>query len=109
MKPLRVGCADHIRRHIPQTAWTSHIGIDPCYKLLPKKQEDLQVAAMGNKKWRSKGSAREGPNWRAPATAKSQNSMALRADWTPVLREADCAFTCVIQQRPRQIPGTQRN
>ena len=52
MKPLRVGCADHIRRYIPQTAWTPHIGIDPCYKLLPKKQEkleDLYVAAMGAK------------------------------------------------------------
>ena len=87
MKPARVACADHITRHIPQTAWQSHIGIDPCYKLLPKKQEkleDLQVAAMGKKKWMSKGAAREGVNLRAPSTAKSQNSMALRADWTPV-------------------------
>ena len=89
LKPLRKACAQWILDHIPQRDWYQHVAIDPCYKLLPKKQErleELQVAAMGKKKWMSKGSARKGPNLRAPKTAKTQaGSQVTKVEWTPVL------------------------
>lgn len=88
LKPLRVASGQHILDHIPQAAWQNHVAIDPCYKLLPKKQERLeeqQVAAMGKKKWQSAGSRRMGVNLRAPSYAKTQGgSQVTRADWTPV-------------------------
>ena len=40
---------------------------------------------MGKKKWMSKGSARKGPNLRAPKTAKTQSgSQVTKVEWTPV-------------------------
>ena len=88
LKPLRKTCAQWILDNIPQRHWLQHVAIDPCYKLLPKKQErleELQVAAMGKKKWMSKGSARKGPNLRAPKTAKTQSgSQVTKVEWTPV-------------------------
>ena len=64
------------------------MAIDPCYKLLPKKQErldEMQVEAMGKRKWMSKGSARKGPNLRAPKTATTQaGSQVTKVEWTPV-------------------------
>ena len=88
LKPLRVKCARWILNNMPQNHWNKRIGIDPCYKLLPKKQErleEMQVAAMGKKKWMSQGSARKGSNLRAPKTAKTQtNSEVTKVEWTPV-------------------------
>ena len=88
LKPLRVTCAQWILDNIPQRDWLQHVAIDPCYKLLPKKQErleELQVAAMGKKKWMSKASARKGTNLRAPKTAKTQaGSQVTKVEWTPV-------------------------
>ena len=88
LKPLRQACAQWILDNIPQKEWLQHVAIDPCYKLLPKKQErleEMQVAAMGKKKWMSKGSARKGPNLRAPKTTKTQSgSQVTKVEWTPV-------------------------
>lgn len=88
LKPLRVKCGQWILDNIPQRDWNTHVAIDPCYKLLPRKQErleEMQVAAMGKRKWMSKGSARKGPNLRAPKTAKTQaGSQVLKVEWTPV-------------------------
>ena len=88
LKPRRVACAQWILDNIPQSHWCHHVALDPCYKLLPRKQEkleELQVAAMGKKKWMSKGSARKGPNLRAPKTAKAQGgSQVTKVEWTPV-------------------------
>ena len=85
---MRVACAQWALEHIPQRSWRDHVAIDPCYKLLPKKQErleEMQVAAMGKRKWMSKGSAREGPNLRTPKTAKTQaGSQVTKVEWTPV-------------------------
>ena len=88
LKPRRLTSAGWILENIPQSHWLKHVGFDPCYKLLPKKQErleELQVAAMGKKQWMSKGSARKGPNLRAPKTAKTQTgSQVTKVEWTPV-------------------------
>ena len=88
LKPLRVRCARWILQNISQGQCAQHVAIDPCYKLLPKKQErmeEMQVAAMGKKKWMSEASARKGANLRAPKTAKTQmNSQVTKIEWMPV-------------------------
>ena len=88
VKPLRVACAGHILRTTNAKSWHSHVAIDPCYHLLPKtldRQQELQVYAMGSRKWMSPKSARTGINLRAPATAKTQGgSPVTRVDWTPI-------------------------
>ena len=75
-------------QNISQGQCAQHVAIDPCYKLLPKKlerMEEMQVAAMGKKKWMSEASARKGANLRAPATTKTQmNSQVTKIEWTPV-------------------------
>ena len=87
LKPKRVVTGKWILVNVPANCWRFLVSIDPCYSLLPKtqeKQDEQRIAAMGKKKWQSKGSARKGMNPRAPATAKTQVSMALRVDWTPI-------------------------
>ena len=87
LKPLRVCTASHILANFPASAWFYQIGIDPCYSLLAKteeKQVEQKIAAMGVKKWMSKGSSRKGANLRAPATANTQASSSVRVDWTPI-------------------------
>ena len=87
LKPRRVECAKYIVQHFAATSWFNQVAFDPCYSLLPKtqeKREELQIAAMGKKRWMSKDSARKGANLRAPATAKTQSSSSVRVDWTPV-------------------------
>ena len=48
------------------------------------------MAAMGASKWMSRGSRREGPNLRAPATARTQGSSdTLQVHWTPVFARGE--------------------
>ena len=106
MKPLRVGCAEHILEHFRPGAWVSHIAFDPCSTLLPRtaaRLEEQQVAAMGKRRWYSKGSARKGVNLRAPATAKTQAGQdVLQVHWTPIFcRGKVYIHVCV----PREAAG----
>ena len=114
LKPKRVDCGQWILDNIPEADLMEHIAIDPCYKLLPKKQEkmeELQVAAMGKKKWISKGSARKGVNLRASRTAKTQaGSQVTKADWTPVFAKGrlriyvcDPALAAVDDRYPSKL------
>ena len=85
--PARVRTAQHVLRNVAKAAAWNFVAIDPCYSLLPKeefKAEHLKVAAMGNKKWMSKKSARKGANLRAPRTAKTQKGACTVVPWTPV-------------------------
>ena len=88
LMPKRVDCCKFILRTTTVRAWYSHIGIDPCYSLLPKtleRMEEQQLAAMGKQRWMSKGSRRHVLNLRAPATANHQGGWAVtRVDWTPI-------------------------
>ena len=82
------------------------MSIDPCYSLCPKKQERLeeqQVAAMGNMKWQSPGSAGVGPNARAPRTANTQGgSWVTRVDWTVVFARGKIRiFVCDEREAAR--------
>ena len=85
--PARVRTAEHILRNVTKAAAWNFVAIDPCFCLLPRKEykaEQLKIAAMGNKKWMSKKSARKGSNLRAPSTAKTQKSHCTVVPWTPV-------------------------
>ena len=88
LPPLRVEAAHHILRTTTATTWRSHVAVDPCYTLLAKtfaRQEEQKVAAMGKRKWMSKGSRRVGCNPRAPATTATQKGQDVtRVDWTPI-------------------------
>ena len=95
LKPGRVICAKHILDIFTASSWHNQLAFDPCYSLLPKTQEkyeELQVAALGKKRWRSKRAAKTGPNYRAPATARSQASQSIRVDWTPVFARGKLAI-----------------
>ena len=99
LKVPRISCARHILSHFHAGSWYGHVAIDPCYSLLPKKLEKLEeqmVAAMGSSKWQSPGSARKGPNARAPNTTKYQkSSWVTRVDWTPIFaRDKLRIFVC---------------
>ena len=62
MLPLRMACANHILRTFGQRSWHNHLAFDPCYSLLAITQEKLeeqQIAAMGEKRYGSKNSARK--------------------------------------------------
>jgi len=85
--PARVKTADHILKNVTKAAAWNFVAIDPCFALLPMlegKAEHMKIAAMGNKKWMSKKSARKGANLRAPHTAKSQKEACKVVPWTPV-------------------------
>ena len=74
----RVRSGKWILKNFYPGAWTNHVAIDPCSSLLPRvpwRLEEMQVAAMGKMKWRSKRTAMEakGSNGRAPATAAKQS------------------------------------
>ena len=87
MKPRRVQTAKHIIENITPTAAFNFVAIDPCFSMLPKKEEKaelIKIAAMGNKKWMSPKSRRKGSNLRAPATAKTQKESVTIVHWTPV-------------------------
>jgi hypothetical protein len=61
MLPRRVACAGHILWMTSPNSWFNQIFIDPCSSLLPKsveRKEEMMVAAMGNMKYMSPGSAR---------------------------------------------------
>ncbi len=63
------------------------VAIDPCRSLLPTtktKSEEQKHAAMGTRKWMSKGSRRKGPNSKPVKTANSQTSGTTPVHWTPV-------------------------
>ena len=99
LKPLRVQCAKHIRRVFAPRSWYGQVAFDPCYTLLPKtfeKLEEQKVAAMGKVKWMSRRAARNGPNLRAPATAKTQSSGNTRVDWTPVFARGKVTIYAII-------------
>ena len=86
---MRVLAAKHILRVTNASSWRSHVAIDPCYSLLPKKletQEEQKIAAMGKMRWASEGSRRDECNLRGPATANAQKgSYVTRVDWTPII------------------------
>ena len=87
MKPGRVKTAQHVIDNFTPTQAFNFVAIDPCFTMLPKKQEKadlLKIAAMGNKKWMSPKSRRKGSNLRAPATAKTQKDSVTIVHWTPV-------------------------
>ena len=110
--PLRVGCGRHILRMVAPGGWYNHVAIDPCYTFLPKslqRLEELQVKAMGKRKWMSSKCKRRGNNLRAPATARSQGGADVtRADWTPVFARGKLRiFVCdpSRSQRDPQYPS----
>ena len=83
----RMRSAKHIVAHVLPGAWFNHVAIDPCSTLLPRvdwRLLEMQVAAMGNKRWRSKNSTRKGTNLRAATTALKQSGSCLQVHWTPV-------------------------
>ena len=86
----------YILDNFEAAAWTTHIAIDPCSSLLPRypwRLEEQQVAAMGKRKWRSKRAALDGPNARAPDTAKKQTGRSvLQVFWTPVFARGKVAI-----------------
>ena len=85
--PARIRFAKHVLRNVTQNAAWNFVAIDPCYSMLPTQQHKadlLKIAAMGNKKWMSKKSARKGANLRAPRTAKTQIDSCIIVPWTPV-------------------------
>lgn len=88
LKPKRVTCGREILKRTTARSWHSHIAIDPCYSLLAKTMERLEeqkIAAMGKKRWRSKGAARKSVDMRAPSTTNTQGGhYVTRVDWTPV-------------------------
>ena len=89
MLPRRMNCANHILDMTDERSWYSHLAFDPCYTLLAITQDMLEeqmIAAMGKKRWGSKGSARLEVNLRASATLKTQSNVhhSTRVDWTPV-------------------------
>lgn len=85
--PARVRTAQHVLHNVTKAAAWNFVAIDPCFSLLPRQQfkaDQLKIAAMGNKKWMSKRSARKGSNLRAPSTAKTQKDACTIVPWTPV-------------------------
>ena len=88
MKPKRVLMAKHILENFPRGAWANMVAFDPCSSHLPRseaKSEEQRLAAMGKKRFMSKGSRGKGVNLRAPAGAKSQGgSGVLTVHWTPI-------------------------
>ena len=102
--PKRVLCAKHILKVFKGSSSFNHVGFDPNYSLLPKtiaKLEELQVKAMGKKKWRSKKSPRTNNNLRAPSTAMTQSSASIRVDWTPVFARGKLRIIVLDPARAR--------
>ena len=87
MKKARVKTADHVIQNVTENAAWNFVAIDPCFTMLPRKQDKadlLKVAAMGHRRWMSQKSKKKGVNLRAPATAKTQKQDCDIVPWTPV-------------------------
>ena len=86
-KPYRVKTAKHVLKEITENASWNFIAIDPCFSMLPRKEQKaelLKIAQLGHKKWMSKKSRRKGTNLRAPAFSKTQKEACDIVPWTPV-------------------------
>lgn len=94
----RMRCATYIVKNFPTGSWVSHVAIDPCSTLLPRadwRLLEMQVAAMGKHRWRSRKATRLGANLRAAATALKQSGSCLQVHWTPVFaRGSICIYVC---------------
>ena len=85
--PARITTGQHVLHNVTKAAAFNFVAIDPCYSMLPTQQHKadvLKIAAMGNRKWMSKKSARKGANLRPPRTAKTQIEACTTVPWTPV-------------------------
>jgi hypothetical protein len=83
----RMRCGKYIVANFKPGSWVNHVAIDPCSSLLPRvdwRLLEMQVAAMGNRRWRSKKTVRKGANLRAATTALKQSGSCLQVHWTPV-------------------------
>ena len=68
-------------------SWYSHIAIDPCATILPRRpsdKEEERVAAMGNSKWTPLGARKKGVNLRAAATVGFQSKAGVKVAWTSI-------------------------
>ena len=86
-RPKRVKTATYVLKEINANAAWNFIAIDPCFSMLPRKEDkaELQkIAQLGFKKWMSQGSRRKGTNLRAPAFTKTQKEACDIVPWTPV-------------------------
>ena len=104
MKPKRVNTANHVMNNITESAAWNFVAIDPCISLLPKKQskaEEMQIAAMGHKKWMSKKPKRKGVNLRAPNTAKTQIKDCAFVPWTPVFTRGRVKLVVLTQVKAK--------
>ena len=87
MIPMRESFAKTFLLAFKPVAWFGFVAIDPCRSLLPRtetKSEEQKHAAMGSRKWMSKGSRRKDPNTRPAKFANSQVSGTRSVNWTPV-------------------------
>ena len=88
MQPKRVMAAEHVLTW-PAGAWSNHTAIDPCASLLPRtaaRLEEMQVAALGPRRYMSPGAALDPENLQADPVVKKQAGPAVvKVHWTPVL------------------------
>ena len=105
MLPLRVKTAEHVLNEITENAAFNFIAIDPCFSMLPRKEEKaelLKIAQLGFKKWMSKKTRRKGTNLRAPATAKTQKDACDIVPWTPVFTRG-CLKLVVLTEKDAKL------
>ena len=112
MKPPRVKTAQHALNNITDNAAWNFIAIDPCFSLLPRKEEKaelLKIAQLGFKKWMSKKSKRKGTNLRAPATAKTQaqKDTCDIVPWTPVFTRG-CLKLVVLTDKGAKLNSSKK-
>jgi hypothetical protein len=91
-------------------SWYNHVAIDPNSSLAAKtieRQVEMQVAAMGKRKYMSPGARRKGINLRAPSTAKKQsNSSVQQFHWTPVFARGKIwIFVCKPEKAGPEYPS----
>ena len=101
MRPRRVKTAEHVLKNFTENAAFNLIAIDPCFSMLPRKEEKaelIKIAQMGVQKWMSKQSRRKGINLRAPATAKTQKQMCDIVPWTPVFTRGRLKLVVFIEK-----------
>ena len=106
--PLRVRTADHVLKNVTEYASFNFIAIDPCFSMLPRKEEKaelLKIARLGFRRWRSKKSGRINTNLRAPATAKTQKDACDIVPWTPVFTRG-CLKLVVLTEKDARLDNS---
>ena len=109
LKSRRVDCANHILEIVPQSAWSSHVAIDPCKSLLAKTVVALaeqKHSALRKARWMSKKSRKKGTNLRTSKTVKTQASSAvLKVHWTPIYARGKVRIYMVDPQEVANDPS----